>query len=940
MKAIKSDNMSRGAAADAIELCDVPQLLSDEEERSMDSSMDAMEITARFLKGNLNSSINGLLDDVDIGDGGNVDRRRSATSRVAPYQEGQKVLYAKNSNGNNGEVTSQAAIVTKVHYDDELNPYYTINLNGRERQTDDAHLSAIKGEDSISSSFNSKSSGSGGSVNNSGRRESDGSGNSNSRRGSIIINSGRSSKQRVGNGPKKRSSKTQQLRGNKEDQIDVPNLEDDLLGSFTSQGSGGADAAGGGGGHRRMLEDQIDVPRRGERGPPGRRESAAAGTEVGNGSSVGDRSKGSGKSGHIDWGFGPVDDQSKKSSRKSSSAIVIEDDEKPTARGGRRRRSSAEVGSRKALRDSLRGMGSSKDIWKDEGSATGGDPSTPSQRSSLDVVLGWPASNREGKRGSGIFESVWGGGGNGKTSDDGDSVSQSTEEDGGMSRSMKLMRTISGRVGFMRSNTSSLGNSEDSGSLHNHPPTRYYDGPCKNTINSTRRFVYTHAKFTCLCIILFLALIVAMGTLVVVMPLWMESEERDESGELGGLTYGGSNSDGSDGMVMDSSSKQVQKEEQQFVEPGDTGWTEDHFEPGGFSVDKAGGGNEDKKDIINDVGSSLSSTASPSGKYPLLPHHPPSAEELKNMGPGERLELAEWINHSCSRMRGGGFVISNLGGGGVEESECELLCREKECCFVDEEERHEQPTTVDTNISIQANGLVDAMNLTDEGEGATAIEASNEEIAAAATTTANEGITTSCPDPDPDCVWIESWAPVCHGGSCQYSNPGHAGCAGLTEYSIGECAASAPADSTVDDSLSTRRQHRQLRGEDKRHNRRRVKRRRRLDDEPKLTNVEVIDYANRQNSSTAAIAIGQEEAIVNATTVEGEPTDREKMTPLTISSKEELDVPPLVGETTDAAANLNAAATVTSLKGKNCVNDPMQHCMTYAGCAPLFGKRR
>lgn len=23
---------------------------------------------------------------------------------------------------------------------------------------------------------------------------------------------------------------------------------------------------------------------------------------------------------------------------------------------------------------------------------------------------------------------------------------------------------------------------------------------------------------------------------------------------------------------------------------------------------------------------------------------------------------------------------------------------------------------------------------------------------------------------------------------------------------------------------------------------------------------------------------------------------------------------------------------------KNCVNDPQQHCMTYVGCAPLFGK--
>ncbi len=50
------------------------------------------------------------------------------------YKEGQQVLYT-NSEG------SVMAVIQKVHFDDELEPFYTIILNGREKQTDDAHLS-------------------------------------------------------------------------------------------------------------------------------------------------------------------------------------------------------------------------------------------------------------------------------------------------------------------------------------------------------------------------------------------------------------------------------------------------------------------------------------------------------------------------------------------------------------------------------------------------------------------------------------------------------------------------------------------------------------------------------------------------------------------------------------------------------------------------------
>lgn len=56
------------------------------------------------------------------------------TPAPAPYHEGQSVLY-NNSEG------SCLATISKVHHDDKLHPYYTIAVNGREKQTDAAHLS-------------------------------------------------------------------------------------------------------------------------------------------------------------------------------------------------------------------------------------------------------------------------------------------------------------------------------------------------------------------------------------------------------------------------------------------------------------------------------------------------------------------------------------------------------------------------------------------------------------------------------------------------------------------------------------------------------------------------------------------------------------------------------------------------------------------------------
>jgi len=60
------------------------------------------------------------------------------TIQGTQYKEGQTVLYTNSQN------LSSKATIQAIHYDNDLQPYYTITfLNGRERQTDDAHLSPI-----------------------------------------------------------------------------------------------------------------------------------------------------------------------------------------------------------------------------------------------------------------------------------------------------------------------------------------------------------------------------------------------------------------------------------------------------------------------------------------------------------------------------------------------------------------------------------------------------------------------------------------------------------------------------------------------------------------------------------------------------------------------------------------------------------------------------
>ena len=58
---------------------------------------------------------------------------------VPMYPKGMKVYYRSNSGGDGGTTLARATILS-VHQDDTLEPYYTIRVDGREKQTDNDHI--------------------------------------------------------------------------------------------------------------------------------------------------------------------------------------------------------------------------------------------------------------------------------------------------------------------------------------------------------------------------------------------------------------------------------------------------------------------------------------------------------------------------------------------------------------------------------------------------------------------------------------------------------------------------------------------------------------------------------------------------------------------------------------------------------------------------------
>jgi hypothetical protein len=269
----------------------------------------------------------------------------------------------------------------------------------------------------------------------------------------------------------------------------------------------------------------------------------------------------------------------------------------------------------------------------------------------------------------------------------------------------------------------------------------------KSAIKNCVYGIKSHGKMVLLCIAISVVLSAAIGVLIAMIPIWIQSEERVESAEVGGLAYGEG-----DGVLMDSSSSGGSSEVS-GVSEGEAStasklvltsppYNLDHvckqetlLEEGGYDncvsacfpsrcclVDESQiyevwtlhiGAND-----IEEIGKSISScfndykdkcmrynqSCSILGKQALLPVKPPSSKEVLAMNNVEKLQLAEMIIRACSPR--------------VEEglAECQALCEPKSCCFVEDIEEEEPARVTDTG----ASSILDEIPSNLEGEPVTA----------------------------------------------------------------------------------------------------------------------------------------------------------------------------------------------------------------------------
>jgi hypothetical protein len=125
---------------------------------------DAVQSSADAISSMSISGISGISGGVGPGAGGpnaaSESTKQGASGnagiKAASYAAGQKVYYKSASYAGAAEVVS-------VHLDDDLVPYYTIRVEGKEKQTDDSHLSAMT-NDSNSSGSGGTGTGTGGTT--------------------------------------------------------------------------------------------------------------------------------------------------------------------------------------------------------------------------------------------------------------------------------------------------------------------------------------------------------------------------------------------------------------------------------------------------------------------------------------------------------------------------------------------------------------------------------------------------------------------------------------------------------------------------------------------------------------------------------------------------------------------------------------------------------
>lgn len=245
----------------------------------------------------------------------------------------------------------------------------------------------------------------------------------------------------------------------------------------------------------------------------------------------------------------------------------------------------------------------------------------------------------------------------------------------------------------------------------------------------------SHGRMLLSCIVALIVLSASIGVLVLIIPLWVRSEERGESGEVGGLSYGEG-----DGVLLDNSnidgvvlpaaaSSAVVLEpppynlniickQQSLLEEGGYDrcvsaclpsrcclldeseqyevWTTWHIGANNASDDKEIGKfisscfNENENICIR-----YNQGCSILGKHVLLPVKPPLDTAVMVMNNSQKLQLAETIIRACSS--------TSEGANGEGLGECQAFCEAKECCFLK-----------DTN---EDEAIVDSGSITSENNG-------------------------------------------------------------------------------------------------------------------------------------------------------------------------------------------------------------------------------
>jgi hypothetical protein len=240
-----------------------------------------------------------------------------------------------------------------------------------------------------------------------------------------------------------------------------------------------------------------------------------------------------------------------------------------------------------------------------------------------------------------------------------------------------------------------------------------------------------------------------IGVLVAMIPLWMQSEERGESGEVGGLAYG----DGNKGVLMDSSNSSssgavaaTEKENpaasiSSFVlDPPPYNLAnickkESLLKAGGYErcvsacfpsrcclVDESNpyevwtlhiglnGSDEIGKSISScfqdnkDMCIRYKQECSVLGKHSLLPVKPPSSKEVLAMNNKAKLALAEDIIRACSPREDDSTESF--------AKECQSFCEAKECCFHEDKENDKETIRV-TDTDIGASSILPSLGISD-----------------------------------------------------------------------------------------------------------------------------------------------------------------------------------------------------------------------------------